>query len=63
MSAPDALVCYSKCWSCNFGEHFDPPQWHTWADDEDVECARDAGQPDPTSQRCGCWCVEAGENR
>ena len=48
------MVCYTKCWSCQFGEH--DKTCHTWADDEDVAHALSTGQPDPSSQRCGCCC-------
>lgn len=51
------VVCLTKCWSCMFGEHHEPPKWHTWADDEDIEHARQTGQPDPRSSRCGCSCA------
>lgn len=54
----DAIVCYAKCWPCQFGQHFDPTMWHTWADGEDVQHARNTGQPDPSKSRCGCWCAE-----
>ena len=50
----DILVCYSKCWPCNFGDH--SKRWHTWADEEDIEHALSNGRPDPSSQRCGCYC-------
>lgn len=54
---PDVMVCYQKCWPCNFGQHYDPPEWHTWVDSEDVEAAEAAGQPAPTKSRCGCFCA------
>lgn len=52
-------VCLSKCWPCNSGEHFEPPQWHTWADEDDIEHAALTGQEDPSHSRCGCWCADA----
>lgn len=52
-----AIVCFAKCWPCQFGQCMDPPQWHTWADDEDTEHAAATGQPDPTTSRCGCPCA------
>lgn len=48
------IVCYTKCWPCNFGSH--DAGWHTWADHEDVTHAAATGQADPSDQRCGCWC-------
>jgi len=50
----DIVVCYSKCWSCQFGEH--TSEWHGWADEEDIAHAAETGQPDPSKQRCGCYC-------
>jgi hypothetical protein len=49
-----AIVCYTKCWSCQFGEH--ASEWHTWADADDIQYAANTGQADPSSQRCGCYC-------
>lgn len=57
-----AIVCYTQCYSCMHGCCFDPPQWHTWADSEDIEHAAATGQPDPSSNRCGCPCAVVGEN-
>lgn len=54
-----AIVCYTKCWPCMFGEHFDPPEWHTWADADDVKHAKETGQDDPREKRCGCPCADA----
>lgn len=59
-----AGVHYAKCWSCQMGadsQHFDPPRWHSWADEDDVDHARETGQPDPRDKRCACWCAEAGK--
>lgn len=57
----DAIVCYAKCWACQFGQCTDEP--HTWMDDEDRE---HAGIPAPTTsdaraalaaeKPCGCRC-------
>ncbi|KQN99672.1 hypothetical protein ASF21_12760 [Arthrobacter sp. Leaf234] len=47
-------ICYSKCWPCQFGEC--ETSWHTWADADDIEHAKRTGQPDPSAQRCGCYC-------
>lgn len=49
-------VCYAKCWGCLYGQHYDPPQPHIWADDEDIDAARMSGRPEPTGQ-CACWCA------
>jgi hypothetical protein len=48
------MICYSKCWSCMFNEH--AKGWHTWADGDDVAHALSIGRPDPSDQRCGCYC-------
>lgn len=50
-------VHYERCFPCQTDGHFDPPQAHRWADEEDIEHARKTGQPEPTG-RCGCWCAE-----
>jgi hypothetical protein len=60
----DYVVCYAKCWPCQFAQHSDEP--HTWMDDEDRE---HAGIPKPTTpdewaalaadKPCGCHCNEA----
>jgi hypothetical protein len=55
----NAIVCYAKCWPCNFGDC--PGGWHTWADSDDVEHAAKTGRPDPSTQRCGCPCVDEPE--
>jgi len=55
-----AIVCYTKCWPCQFGQHFDPPEPHTWGDDEDFEHAKATGQPEPGN--CGCWCAKAADD-
>jgi hypothetical protein len=55
----DAIGCLTECYSCMFGSHFDPPKWHTWADDDDIEYARNTGQPDPRGSRCGCECAHS----
>ena len=46
------IICYARCWGCSYGQHFDPPQWHTWADTEDIEANPEAGK-----SRCGCECA------
>ena len=55
----DIIICYTKCWSCISGFHFEPPEWHTWADDEDIEHAKSTTGTDVTKQRCGCECANA----
>jgi hypothetical protein len=58
------IVCFSKCWPCNFAEHRDPPEPHTWMDEEDAEFH---GHPWPlppeveAKNQCGCWCVTPPE--
>lgn len=54
MPSPRIIVCYTKCWACNFDQH--DSKWHPWADFEDVEHAANTGQPDPSDQKCGCYC-------
>lgn len=61
LKAGNAIVCYAKCWPCQFGQCTDEP--HTWMDDEDRE---HAGIPTPTTPEaraalaadkpCGCRC-------
>lgn len=56
------IVCYAKCWPCTAGQHFDPPQTHTWMDDDDHEHALGRGDITAetdlkTDRRCGCWCA------
>lgn len=55
-------VLLSKCDACTYGLGdycYDPPQWHSWAEIDDVEHAAATGQPDPRSSRCGCPCAAA----
>lgn len=57
----NSIVCYAKCWPCQFGQHSDEP--HTWMDDDD---ATHAGLTMPTTPEgratlaterpCGCRC-------
>lgn len=54
-----AIVCYAKCWPCQFGQCTDQP--HTWMDDEDRQ---HAGVPAGTTaaeladlKPCGCPCM------
>ena len=54
------IVCYTKCWSCQFGEH--DKEWHTWADEDDIAHAANTGQPDPSDTRCGCYCQRNEKN-
>lgn len=53
-----AVICYTKCWPCQFGQHHTPPQWHTWADDDDIRHAVTTCRPDPSTSRCGCPCAD-----
>lgn len=55
---PGYVICYATCWACKFDQCYDPPTWHTWADDEDIEHARKTGQPDPSDTRCACRCAD-----
>lgn len=54
-----AMVSYATCNDCRVDEHRDPPEWHTWADDEDIAHAKAIGGSDPTKSRCGCLCARA----
>lgn len=51
------IVCYARCWACMMGEHYDPPREHGWADDEDIDHARETGQDPPTGS-CACECAK-----
>jgi hypothetical protein len=61
IKAGKAIVCLTKCWPCQFGQHTDTQ--HTWMDDDDRE---HAGIPAPAGHAdrarlaaehpCGCWC-------
>ena len=50
----EVVVCYSLCEPCQFGCHFDPPEWHSWAGPEDIDHAANTGQPDPSPSPCAC---------
>jgi hypothetical protein len=61
LTAGNAIVCYSKCWGCQFGQCTDGP--HTWMDDEDITHAGLAMPTTPegwaalaTEKPCGCHC-------
>lgn len=56
-----AIVCYTKCWACMYGSHFDPPRPHPWADADDREHAANTGQPEPTGN-CACQCARTPED-
>lgn len=58
INSGQAIVCYSQCYSCMAGCCYDPPRWHTWADQDDIEHAAQTGQPDPSDSRCGCRCAD-----
>lgn len=57
MNEPGVIVCYARCWACQFDQHYAPPQPHPWADDEDREHAAATGQPEPTGN-CACPCAK-----
>ena len=56
-------VCYQRCWSCitALSGCPEPAEWHTWADADDIAHAVANGRPDPSTQPCGCWCMEGVE--
>lgn len=64
MGDPVVIVCYTRCWPCQFGEHHDPPKAHTWMDQEDAE---HAGHPWPLPDEiaaknvCACPCASTTE--
>ncbi|MGH9275635.1 MAG: hypothetical protein ACRDZU_13390 [Acidimicrobiales bacterium] len=55
-----ALVMFTRCWTCQFGQCFDSPKPHSWMDKEDAE---HAGHPWPLStgvadaNLCACECA------
>jgi hypothetical protein len=57
----NSIVCYAKCWPCQFGQCSDEP--HTWMDDEDREHAgipADKPLAELAAERpCGCRCNAA----
>lgn len=59
---PDGtIITYTRCWGCQFGDHFKPPTWHGWADSDDIEHAESTGQDVDAlkGQRCACECARA----
>lgn len=42
-----------RCWSCMTACCYPKPTVHVWYDDDDVQHARNTGQPPPTGL-CGC---------
>jgi hypothetical protein len=59
---PDGtIITYARCWSCQFGSHYDAPKWHGWADAEDIEHAEKTGQDVEAikGSRCACECARA----
>lgn len=68
------IVCYAKCWPCQFGDHDETP--HTWMDDDDRDHAQKTaqfveryGSVMPTweqlaeSHRCGCRCQKRTDKK
>lgn len=58
----NAIVCYAKCWPCQFGQCTDEP--HTWMDDDDIEHAELTRPTTPegwatlaADKPCGCHCM------
>lgn len=60
-----AIVCFNRCWGCQFQEH--PNEPHTWMDGEDIEHAEKQGEMTPPStpeewqaltesHPCNCHC-------
>lgn len=59
-----AVVCFTRCYACQFGYCFDPPEAHTWMAKEDAE---HAGHPWPlppevaATNQCACPCAKPKE--
>lgn len=54
-----AVICYAKCYPCQFGCHFEPPEPHTWGDADDFEHAKTTGQNEPGN--CACYCAKSSD--
>jgi hypothetical protein len=55
------IVCYTRCYSCMFGSHFEPKQAHSWMEQEDAEHAGHAWPLTPeveAANLCPCSCGE-----
>lgn len=53
------IVCLTRCWACQFSEHYDPPERHTWMDQDDAQHAGHTWPLTPevdAANTCGCWC-------
>ena len=54
------MICLSRCEACQFADHFDPPQEHSWMGPEDAEYH---GHPWPlppeveAKHQRGCHCA------
>lgn len=59
LAGPGLIVCYTRCWACQFDEHHQPPRPHTWADADDIAHAKNTGQPTPGN--CACHCAKEPE--
>lgn len=51
------MVSFTRCHPCLQGEHREPSEAHTWADDDDIQHALTRGLPDPRQSPCGCFCA------
>lgn len=63
----EVIICYAKCWPCQFGDHSTEP--HTWMDSEDIEHEGMAPPQSPEDRAqlaaerpCGCHCNEANRS-
>jgi hypothetical protein len=52
------LVHYARCEECISSCHHEPCQWHPWAGVDDLRWAAEHGHPDPSGQRCACFCAD-----
>ena len=52
-----AIIHYTRCEPCRWGEHYDPPQIHDWAGPDDLE-----HDPSVAGQPCACACGAVRES-
>ncbi len=53
-------VQMARCWPCMAAQHLDPPQPHTWMDDEDAAAAKVSwpmSDEDKAKHPCACECA------
>ena len=62
LQGPSVIICYAQCEPCQWGQCYDEPTPHPWAGPDDVEHARNTGQPEPTGN-CACSCARTEDAR